>query len=108
MAFATLVAGNLALVLSNRSWSKGLFATLREPNRAMAILFGAAVGILGLTLSVPLLLRLFRFDGLSLRDLGVVLAGAASCLVWSELLKAVRWKLGAPAPGVAEGMRGTP
>ena len=97
MAFATLVAGNLALVLSNRSWTKGLWTTIREPNRAMAWLFAAAIAILALTLSVPMLARLFRFETPSWSGLGIVLAGAAFSLLWSELLKALRMKLQAGA-----------
>ena len=96
-AFAALVAGNLALVLSNRSWSKGVWTTIREPNRAMAWLFAAAILILGLTLSVPMLSGLFRFDTPSWSGLGLVLGGAAFSLLWSELLKALRRKLPAGA-----------
>jgi P-type Ca2+ transporter type 2C len=93
MAFATLVVGNLALVLSNRSWTKGFLETLREPNRAMGLLFAAALGILALTLSVPAVSRLFRFDGLTWSDLGWIVGGAAFALLWSEMLKAVRSRL---------------
>jgi len=97
MGFATLVAGNLALVLSNRSWTKGLWTTIREPNRAMAWLFAAAIAILALTLSVPMLSRLFRFETPSRSGLGIVLGGAAFSLLWSELLKGLRRKLPAGA-----------
>jgi Ca2+-transporting ATPase len=93
MAFATLVAGNLALVLSNRSWSKGLIETLREPNPAMGLIFAAAAGILALTFSVPFLSRLFRFEGMNWSDLGIIAGGAALGLLWSELLKTLRSRL---------------
>jgi len=101
MAFATLVAGNLALVLSNRSWSKGWIESLREPNPAMGLIFGTAVGILALTLRVPFLSQLFRFEALSWSDLGIVLGGAAFGLLWSELLKGLRRKIPATAPSGA-------
>src|SRR5262249_36336270 len=101
MAFTTLVAGNLALVLSNRSLTKGLFESLREPNHIMALMSAAALALLALTLSVPFLSRLFRFEGLTWSDLGIILGGAGFGLLWSELLKALRWKLSAKAPSAA-------
>ena len=34
-AFTTLVIANLSLILTNRSWSRGLGSILRTPNAAM-------------------------------------------------------------------------
>jgi Ca2+-transporting ATPase len=99
LAFATLVGGNLALVLSNRSWSRSLFATLREPNRAMALILGVAVAVLALTLYVPPLARLFRFEGLGGRDFTFVGAAAVFCLLCGEGFKRLR---AAPRPTLKE------
>jgi len=93
LAFTTLVAGNLALVLSNRSWTRGLWAILREPNRAMGAMFALAALVLGLTLTVPFLSRLFRFEGLTGQDLLAAGTAAALCLGWCELVKALRTRL---------------
>lgn len=90
LAFTTLVAGNLALVLSNRSWTRGLRAILREPNRVMGGMFGVTVLVLGLTLSVPFLTRLFRFEALTGPDYLTAGIGAVVCLGWCELVKALR------------------
>jgi len=90
LAFATLVGGNLALVLSNRSWSRSLVATLREPNRAMAVILGVAAAALALTLYVPPLARLFRFEGLNGRDFAIVAASGVFCLLFGELFKRLR------------------
>jgi len=92
-AFTTLVAGNLALVLSNRSWTRGLWSILREPNKAMAAMFGVTAVVLGLTLSVPFLARLFRFEGLTGLDFAIAAVGAALCLAWCELVKSLRSKV---------------
>jgi Ca2+-transporting ATPase len=93
LAFTMLVVGNLALVLSNRSWSRGLLSTLLQPNRVLAVLFAAALGVLALTLTVPFLARLFRFEPLSGRDLAIVAGGGLFCLLWCELLKAFRARM---------------
>jgi Ca2+-transporting ATPase len=92
LAFATLVGGNLALVLSNRSWSRNLFASLREPNRAMGVIVAVAVGALALALYVPPLARLFHFESLSGQDFAVVGAASLFCLFSGEILKVLRPK----------------
>jgi Ca2+-transporting ATPase len=92
LAFATLVGGNLALVLSNRSWSRSLLATLRAPNRAMAVIAAVAAGALALVLYVPPLARLFHFGSLSGRDFAIVAGGSVFCLLSGELFKALRPK----------------
>lgn len=90
LAFTMLVVGNLTLVLSNPSWSGHLVATLRQPNPALGALLAVAVGVLGLTLYVPFLSRLFHFEALRGLDYEVVAVGGALCLLWCESLKALR------------------
>jgi Ca2+-transporting ATPase len=96
LAFTTLVMGNLALILINRSWTRGLWATLREPNRAMVVIFAGALAGLALTIYVPAVSRLFRFGSLGWSDVAIAAAGSAVCLLWGELLKALRLRA---APG---------
>jgi Ca2+-transporting ATPase len=98
LVFTVLVGGNLSLVLSNRSWSRNLFATLRQPNRVLAGLFAAALGMLTLTLTVPFLARLFRFQELSVMDLATAAGACVFCLGWCELLKLLRSTMEASAP----------
>lgn len=95
VAFTMLVAGNLSLVLSNRSWSRNLFSSLRQPNRVLGVLFALAVGMLTLTLTVPFLAHLFRFEELGTADLAMVGAGSVCCLLWCELWRALRAKMDA-------------
>lgn len=95
MGFAMLVTGNLALVLSNRSWSRGVLSAIRQPNPVLAALLAVALGLLAMTLTVPLLSRLFRFETPGAGSLGLIAIGGVFCLLWCELLKAVRAKLGA-------------
>ena len=93
LAFTMLVVGNLSLVLSNRSWSRGLISTLRQPNRALGAFLAAALGVLALTLYVPFVARLFRFEGLGALDLAAAAGGGVFCLLWCELLKSFRVRI---------------
>ena len=86
-AFSTLVAGNLALILSNRSNAATLVASLWVRNTTMWIVMALTLGLLGLVLYVPWLSRLFFFEPLRLPELlGVAALGLAS-LLWFELIK---------------------
>jgi Ca2+-transporting ATPase len=96
MAFITLVAGNLGLVLSNRALgSKGLAALLR-PNQALVIVTGVAATALILALTVPQLRHLFGFALLSggsaavaaLAGLASLAVNAAAIAVWQQLSRA--------------------
>jgi Ca2+-transporting ATPase len=102
LAFTTLVGGNLALVWSNRSWSRSLLAALREPNRAMAVIVAVALGALALALYLPPLARLFHFGRLGGREFAIAGAGSVFCLLCAELLKILRPK-SARAPSSASG-----
>jgi len=95
VAFTMLVTGNLSLVLSNRSWSRNLITSLRQPNRVLGVLFALALGMLTLTLTVPFLAHLFRFEELGATDLGIIGAGSLSCLLWCELWRVLRAKMDA-------------
>lgn len=86
MTFTTLVIANLSLIFINRSWTRGLIATLRTPNAALWWVIGGALALLALTLFIPLARELFSFDLPSAARLGVsVLVGLAGGL-WFELI----------------------
>lgn len=88
MAFTTLIAANLALILVSVSWTRSLLSTLRSPNRAMWWVIGGAGILIGLMLHVPALSRLLGFSRLSGVELGVCLACGLGSVLWFEL-----WKL---------------
>lgn len=77
LTFTTIVAANLCLILTNRSWSDTLITSLRTPNRALLWVFAGTIVSLLLVLYVPVLQNLFRFGTLSLPDLGTCLAAGA-------------------------------
>jgi Ca2+-transporting ATPase len=94
LAFTTLIIANLALILTNRSWTRTIPSTLRLPNTALwFVLLGAAV-FLGLVLYVPALRDLFKFDFLHPLDLWICLVAGGVSVLWFEALKIVNRRRG--------------
>jgi Ca2+-transporting ATPase len=100
--FTALVAGNLALIFSNRSRSNPVWASLRTPNRTLWVVVAATLLMLALALYVPWLSGLFRFAPLAAGEVAMAAAWGASALVWFELLR--RAHQGRPTQD-ASGMR---
>jgi len=90
MAFASIVFGNLALILTNRSWSQTIVGTFRNRNNALVWVFGGALLALGLVLYAPLLRDLFLFSALQPADLLICLAAGFVSVAWFELFKLFR------------------
>jgi Ca2+-transporting ATPase len=90
MAFVSIVMANLALILTNRSWSQSISSTLRAPNRALWWVFGGALLALGLVLVVPFLRELFRLGGLQPVDFAICLGASILSIAWFEAYKT--WK----------------
>jgi len=89
LTFATIVVANLCLILTNRSWSDTIIASLRTPNRALAWVFAGTIICLLLVLYVPVLQDLFRFGTISPFELlACIFAGGISVL-WFEGYKIV-------------------
>jgi Ca2+-transporting ATPase len=87
IAFTTLVIANLGLILSNRVWSKNIFASLRNKNTALLIIVVATTALLTVVLSVPFLRELFKFGAMNLSDVVMTLEAGATCILWFELVK---------------------
>jgi Ca2+-transporting ATPase len=89
LTFTTLVVANLGLILTNRSWSRTIMATLRLPNRALwFVLLGTAV-LLGLVLGTPFLRGLFDFGRLHPVDVAIAVAAGIVSFAWFEALKLI-------------------
>jgi Ca2+-transporting ATPase len=85
--FATLIATNLAQIVSNRSHSRSAFDAMRTPNPVLWIVFAAALGLLLLALYQPWLAALFRFAPLDAAQLLLALAIGMASVGGFELLK---------------------
>lgn len=89
-AFVTLVTANLALILTNRSWSRTIPAMFREPNRALRWVLAGAVTGMCLILCVPFLQNLFHFNTPHPTDLLLCVAAGALSILWFEVIKVVK------------------
>jgi P-type Ca2+ transporter type 2C len=90
VTFATLVLGNLALILTNRSWRLSTIGALRQrKNPTVAWVLGGAGTLLVLLLTVPWLREAFALGPLSLVDALVALAAGCLGVAWFEIYKQV-------------------
>jgi Ca2+-transporting ATPase len=87
LTFTTLIVANLALILTNRSWTRTIIGTLRSPNGALWWVVGGAVVFLTLVLYIPALRHLFKFSYLHPVDIGICVIGGILSVVWFEALK---------------------
>lgn len=84
LTFTTLVVANLALVFTNRSWTRSLLETMRLPNPALWRVVGGAILVLAIVLYMPAIRELFRFSALNTLDLALSLAAGVFGILWFE------------------------
>src|SRR3569623_991236 len=94
LAFTALVIANLSLILTNRSWSRSLFGSLRVPNAALWWVIGATLGFLALVLYQPFLREMFHFGVLHVTDVFIGCIVGFAGILWFEVLK--RYNRAAP------------
>jgi len=87
LTFTTLVFANLALILTNRSWTLTIPASARRKNKALWIILALAVSLLSAALCIPALRHLFGFSTLHTADLALTLTAATTTILWFEILK---------------------
>jgi Ca2+-transporting ATPase len=90
LSFTTLIIANIGLILTNRSWSRTIIATLRTPNIALWWVMGGAAFFLSLVLYIPVIRGLFKFSFLHINDLLICLAAGVSSILWFEGLKLLK------------------
>jgi P-type Ca2+ transporter type 2C len=89
ITFATLVAGNLALILVNRSWRLSLWQAVQQRrNRTLKWILAAAATILVGLLTIPRLRTAFKFGPLRPTDWLVAVAAGFAGIAWFEVYKA--------------------
>lgn len=91
IAFVALIASNLSLILTNRSWSRPLTSFIQSKNTALMIILTAVPVILGLILYTPSLSSLFQFSRPHLMDIVGALAAGLLSVMWFEIYKLVQY-----------------
>ncbi|BBE19029.1 cation transport ATPase [Aquipluma nitroreducens] len=87
LAFTTLIAANIAVILSNRSWTRNIFQILTTSNKTVKYVVGGAAFFLVLVLNVPFLLNLFQFEKISLAESLICVVLGFTSIVWFEMYK---------------------
>ncbi len=90
LTFVALIASNIAVILSNRSWSSNIFKIIITPNKAVKWVVGGAIVFLILILNIPFLLNLFQFDKISFLEVIICSILGFSSIVWFEIYKFYR------------------
>ncbi|MDP4266106.1 MAG: cation-translocating P-type ATPase [Bacteroidota bacterium] len=92
MTFSTLIISNIAIILTNRSWTNNIFRIIATPNRAVLWVVGGAIFFLGLILNVPFFLELFLFSKISLVNILFCIIAGLIPILWFEIFKAINMK----------------
>jgi len=87
MAFTTLIISNIAVILTNRSWTDTIFQIIATPNKAVLWVVGGAVFFLILILNIPFFLQLFQFSKLSLMNIVICIGAGLTTIIWFEIYK---------------------
>ncbi|MEI8186912.1 MAG: cation-translocating P-type ATPase [Chlorobiaceae bacterium] len=87
LTFTTLIISNLALIVTNRSWTRTFISALRSSNIALLPLLAGAVLLLVIVLNVPFFVTLFRFSTPHTFDLLICLLAGLGSVLWFEALK---------------------
>jgi len=89
LAFTSLMSGNLALILVNRSWQVPVFSRRKGGNRTAMAVVVVAFALLVTIVSVAPLRAFFAFGALAGWELALALASGLVALSWFEILKVV-------------------
>jgi P-type Ca2+ transporter type 2C len=90
MSFTTLIVANIAVILSNRSWTRSILEVLIIRNKAAMWVIGGAVLFMVLIMNIPFFLQLFLFEKIGITDTVICIAAGMLTVVWFEVYKAVK------------------
>ena len=85
--FVTLIVSNIAVILSNRSWTSNIFKILITPNKAVKWVVGGAIIFLILILNIPFLINLFQFERIGIIEALICVIAGLFSITWFELYK---------------------
>jgi Ca2+-transporting ATPase len=89
MTFTTLIISNVAVILTNRSWSSTIFEILVTPNRTVKWVVGGAIAFLIVVLNVPFFLDLFQFERINVENMLLCTVAGFLSILWFEVYKMI-------------------
>ncbi len=89
LAFTAMVLASVGLILTSRSTSLSLLATIGRRNAALWWIVSGALAFLALVLYVPTLQELFKFGRLHSMDFVIAAAAGIGCIAASEFAKRI-------------------
>jgi Ca2+-transporting ATPase len=92
MAFITLIAANISIILTNRSWTDNIFGIITTPNKAVSWVVGGALFFMVLILNIPFFLELFQFEKLHPVNILICSFAGITSIIWFEIYKMVKFK----------------
>ena len=90
LTFVTLIVANIAVILSNRSWTSGIFKIMVTPNKAVTWIVGGAIIFLILILYIPFLRDLFLFEKIGYPEIIICTLAGFSSIIWFEIYKRIK------------------
>ena len=87
--FITLISSNIAVILSNRSWTRNIFQILITPNPTVKWVVGGAIFFLALVLNIPFLTGIFLFEKVDLLEISICAAAGFLSITGFEIFKLV-------------------
>ncbi len=92
LVFITLIFSNVFLTLTNRSREYTLVKTLGYKNNLVPLILGITLLILVLTLTVPFLQNIFRFEPVSFSGIILPLVVSGIAVFWFEIYKGLQFR----------------
>jgi len=89
LTFITLIVSNVAVIISNRSWTTNFFKLLFIKNATVKWVVGGAIFFLVLVLNVPFLLNLFQFEKVDFIEGAICAAAGLLSITWFEIYKMI-------------------
>lgn len=90
LAFICLVASNIAVILTNRSWSKSIFQSMKVRNVAAPWITGIVSASLIMIVMIPFLRVMFHFAQIPLWAAFLAAGMGMTSVVWFEILKLIK------------------
>ena len=94
MVFTTLIFANILLSFANRSFFYSIFESLKNRNLLLNVITVAILVLLFAILYIKPISRFFKVSALSIPELGITLLVAMVSVLWFEVYKLVKRKLG--------------